>query len=188
VWAADVQAVIPTFPVVLNGQRMENTHNQYPLLVYRDITYFPMVYDYARFLKLKSNWHENTRVRALFVGIAEDTATELNLYKTTNPNKSAYTATIPTYQIALNTVDANQFLDNTKEEYPLLNFQGVTYFPLTWRFAVEEFGWEYTFDAENGLRINTRNPFRPIIDDSVLDNTSANGIANARNERANARA
>jgi hypothetical protein len=86
-WAADVQAVIPTFPVVLNGRPMENTYNKYPLLVYRDITYFPMAYGYARFLKLKSNWHENTRVRALFVGIAEDAATELNPYKTTDPNK-----------------------------------------------------------------------------------------------------
>ncbi|MDR3296414.1 MAG: hypothetical protein LBT26_11420 [Clostridiales Family XIII bacterium] len=116
-WAMDVKAAIPTFPVVLNGQQMENTYNQYPLLVYRNITYFPMAYDYARFLKLKANWHENARMRALFVGIAENAATELNLYKTASPNKSVYTATIPGYQIALNTVDAKQFLDNTKEEY-----------------------------------------------------------------------
>lgn len=43
------------------------------------------------------------------------------------------------YQIAVNTVVKSEFLDNSAEPYPLLNFRGVTYFPLTWRFAVEEF-------------------------------------------------
>lgn len=48
-------------------------------------------------------------------------------------------------------------IDNSKEEYPLLTFRNVTYFPLTWHFAAEEFGWEYLFDGENGLSISSDN-------------------------------
>ena len=43
---------------------------------------------------------------------------------------------------------------NGNEEYPLLLFRDVTYFPLTWRFAVQEFGWSYYFDMTNGLVIS----------------------------------
>ena len=35
-----------------------------------------------------------------------------------------------------------------------MEFREVTYFPLTWRFAVEEFGWEYRFDTDNGLTVS----------------------------------
>ncbi len=51
-------------------------------------------------------------------------------------------------------------VDNSREQYPLLLFRDVTYFPLTWRFAVEEFGWSYHFDGESGLTIS--NPAAPF--------------------------
>ena len=54
-------------------------------------------------------------------------------------------------------------INNSAEEYPLVTFRGVTYFPLTWRFAVDEFGWDYSFDPENGLVINSSNPHTQII-------------------------
>lgn len=40
--------------------------------------------------------------------------------------------------------------------YPLLVFRDVTYFPLTWRFAVDEFHWDYHFSQTAGLTIDTR--------------------------------
>ena len=41
--AADmVQVTLPSFSVTLNGQTTGNDYSQYPLLVYKDITYFPM--------------------------------------------------------------------------------------------------------------------------------------------------
>ncbi len=46
-------------------------------------------------------------------------------------------------------------IDNSNEEYPLLVFRDVTYSPLTWRFAVDEFGWKYSFDQNSGLVINS---------------------------------
>ena len=43
--AADtVQVTLPSFSVTLNGQTTGNDYSKYPLLVYKDITYFPMTY------------------------------------------------------------------------------------------------------------------------------------------------
>lgn len=40
-------------------------------------------------------------------------------------------------------------------------FRDVTYFPLTWRFAVDEFGWMYSFDSKNGLNIYSKKNMSP---------------------------
>lgn len=172
-----VKVTLPTFKVTLNGTTVDNSYSQYPLIVYKDITYFPMTYHGARFLDVKANWYDSTKV--LFVGKAEEKEDVLQLEKATSKNKFAYTATIPTYQIAVNTIRGSEFLDNSKEPYPVLNFRGVTYFPLTWRFAVDEFGWEYSFDNTNGLVIRSSEMFRPVLDDSRVGVTSPHrGVGN----------
>jgi hypothetical protein len=74
--------------------------------------------------------------------------------KTVNPNAASYTAQIPSTAVTIN----NKTIDNTKEEYPLLSFRDITYFPLTWRFAHEEFGWDYGWDNHEGLSITSHNP------------------------------
>ena len=48
----------------------------------------------------------------------------------------------------------------------------MTYFPLTWRFAVEEFGWDYRFDTKTGLSIRSTEQFRPELEDSLLANSA----------------
>ena len=64
-----VKVTLPTFSIKLNDTVIQNRDSQYPLIVYKDITYFPMTYHGARFLNLKVNWYESTKV--LFVGKAE---------------------------------------------------------------------------------------------------------------------
>ena len=163
-----VTVVLPTFPVTINGQLIESVYNQYPLLLYEGITYFPMAYNYAAFMGIKSNWYKDTRI--LFIGISGNTMEEYKPYLISPGNQeTTYTAIMPDYDIAVNTVDRNNFLRNENEEYPLLNFRNITYFPLTWRFAVDEFGWSYSFDNEGGLRIDSENTARPVIDDSILN-------------------
>ncbi len=171
VYAKSVAVTIPEFPVTVNDQVMENLHNQYPLLLYKDITYFPMAYDYASFLGVKANWYKESFVydkSVLFVGVAENRTSELKISSTNIPNKRRYNANVVEYGIALNTTNPKKYLNNLKEEYPILNFRGVTYFPMTWRFAVEEFGWKYSYEQQSGLRIESGNPFRPIINDRII--------------------
>lgn len=158
---------LPTFDVTLNGLRIDNTYSKYPLIVYKDITYFPMTYHGSRFMHLKANWYEPAQIHpgVLFVGYTNQNDNTWVDYPANKQNNLTDTAMISEIQIAVNTLDRDKFIDNSTEEYPLLNFRGITYFPLTWHFAVDEFGWEYYFDMQTGLTINSHEQFRPELED-----------------------
>ena len=146
--AADtVQVTLPSFSVTLNGQTTGNDYSKYPLLVYKDITYFPMTYYDCRLLGLKTDWTAGT---GLVIEKNEDYFYEYLREVNNSKNARKQTARIADGKITVN----GRVIDNSKEEYPLLVFRDVTYFPLTWRFAVSEFGWDYHFDQENGLVIH----------------------------------
>ncbi len=174
---APVNVTTPTFKVTLNGEVMDNENNKYPLLVYKDITYFPMTYYGARFLGLKANWYEKPKYYSyegvLFIGVCPENEKQstLEMIKNDSKKEEKYTATIVDYGLALNTTTQSQFLNNATEEYPILNFRGISYFPLTWKFAVEEFGWKYSYTNQDGLVINSGDAFRPLIDDVVIANS-----------------
>jgi len=145
--SGNVKVTLPAFKVTLNGTVIENATNQYPLIVYKDITYFPMTYYDCRFLGLESVWNSSTGLKIAKTGVNWG----YHKYQAAGRNNTVYTAQIADFKIQVN----GKQIDNTKEEYPLLVFRDITYFPLTWRFAVDEFGWKYSFDERNGLVINS---------------------------------
>ena len=145
-----VTVTLPTFKVVLNNTNMDNRYSKYPLIVYKDITYFPMTYSDCRFLGLETNWKGNQE--GLLIETSDITAA-YSPYRTEVKNKSSYKATVPTFPIMIN----GKLIDNNKEKYPILIFRDITYFPITWQFAVDEFGWDYSFDSKKGLAINSHN-------------------------------
>lgn len=145
--ASSVRVSLPTFKVSLNGVNIENSYRLYPLIVYNDITYFPMTYFDSRFMGLESIWDLSTGLKIIKTGANWN----YEKYESTVKNSSTYYAQIAQFKIAVN----GKTIDNSKEEYPLLLFRNITYFPLTWRFAVEEFGWKYTFNQNDGLVINS---------------------------------
>jgi len=67
------------------------------------------------------------------------------------PNAAKYTATVASGTIRVN----ETLIDNDAETYPLLVFREITYFPLTWAFCVDEFGWKYSYTHETGLVISS---------------------------------
>lgn len=148
--AATVSITIPTFRVTINDEVIDNTYSKYPLIVYRNITYFPMTYYGSRFLGITTKWDQ---INGLEIQQAGSSFFSYESYLTNTRNLSSYRAAFPTFNIRVN----GRPINNAKEEYPLLIFRGVTYFPLTWRFAVEEFGWEYKFSPQLGLVINSFN-------------------------------
>lgn len=144
-----VSVNLPRFSIYLNGTKVNPLYHQYPLITYKDITYFPMTYHGCRFLGLETKWQTQT---GLEINKNNITAAYREDYRKAK-NMGTYSATIPTFPIKVN----GKLIDNTQEEYPLLLFRDVTYFPLTWRFAVEEFGWDYSFDTKKGLVIQSAN-------------------------------
>ena len=145
--ASSVTVSLPAFKVSLNGVSIENDYNQYPLIVYNGITYFPMTYYDSRFMGLESMWDSNTGLKIIKTGANWN----YNKIESKTKNSGIYNAQIASFKIKVN----GKAIDNSKEKYPLLLFRNITYFPLTWRFTVEEFGWKYTFDKNNGLVINS---------------------------------
>lgn len=143
-------ATITVGPVTLNGQVIDNKIAKYPLLLYKNITYIPMTYHLCRFLKLETNWDNSTRT----LSIIKSNVSANYVPDTGGNNKKGGTVTVTkvNYPVVVNGVSSERF-DST---WPLLNYNGVTYFPLTWQYAVDAFGWDYTWDAVNGLRINSK--------------------------------
>ncbi|WBW50391.1 hypothetical protein O6R05_02280 [Peptoniphilus equinus] len=142
-----VTVQIPTFDVTINDVAMEKENSEYPVLVYRDITYFPMTYKNARFLGLDTLWDK-------------DTATLHIVRSTPQGTYYAYPGKRnPMYDTA-NAVNFNIMLNGKKvypgsQYYPLLVYRDVTYFPLTWQFCRDEFKWTYSFDDVTGLQISS---------------------------------
>jgi hypothetical protein len=128
-------------------------YDRYPFLIYNNITYFPMTYYKCNLLNLDSVW---TREGGLSINVGDPSEwSEFDFETSDTKNRKSYTASIAEGTVSVNGTS----IDNSKEPYPLLVFREVTYFPLTWRFAVEEFGWRYSYSGDKGLVINADSSF-----------------------------
>lgn len=144
----EVGVAIPRFKVTINKELINNIENKYPFILYKNITYVPLTWDYSNSLSLSTVWDGSglniDKKENFFTAVNQDLSGKNSLTK-------KYTAAIPDYEIVVN----GKTINNSSEEYPILNFRNVTYFPLTWRFAVEEFGLLYHWSPEAGLTLAT---------------------------------
>jgi hypothetical protein len=109
-----------------------------------------MTYSGSRFLGLESEWKGNSGGLLIEkTGIAA----AWKPYKSNTRNSGSYRATVPGFPIRIN----GKAVDNSSQKYPLLSFRNITYFPMTWEFGVNEFGWDYSFSNKDGLVINSDN-------------------------------
>lgn len=167
-YAKNVSVQVPTFPVEINDVVYDNQHATYPLLVYQDVTYFPMTYRMTRSMGLITAW-DNTQ--GLYIAQHREDTTLTEEMNSKNKLGGKYTASIANYPIKVNSWS----IDNGKEPYPLLNFRGVTYFPLSWRYAHDEFGWDIKWDAKTGLQV------RPYQDHGTVSSSYALIQVNEKN-------
>ncbi|WP_157332530.1 DUF5050 domain-containing protein [Paenibacillus lutrae] len=152
----EVKVTLPNFTVNLNGNIIDNEYREYPLLVYKDITYFPMTWYDSRLLGLEARWSPADGLNI----VKKDVTASYRSYTKKVKNDNTYKATVPASVITINGSKVN----NAKEEYPLLSFNNVTYFPLTWKYAHDHFGWDYKWDASTGLAITSENPPLRTVD------------------------
>lgn len=140
---------IVDFPVSINGEVIDNMSNDYPLISYKNITYFPMTYDFSKALGLQTNWNAKDGLTINSTGVKEKLKQSLH---SDNASLKSDIAKMPKFKITIK----EKKLDNTKEEYPILVYRDITYFPLTWKFAVETFGWNYEWNNKDGLKISLK--------------------------------
>ena len=53
-----VSVTIPSFPVTIDGRALDYRNDSYPLILYKNITYFPMIYDHCAYLGVATAWTE----------------------------------------------------------------------------------------------------------------------------------
>jgi len=148
-----VNVKLPTFRVQINGTIVDSTTAEYPLLVYKDITYMPMTYDFCNLIGLESSW---TKEEGLKVSIRNNKEIP-TINETINNKKNPLRVTA--YVIETPVTINGKLIDNSKETYPLLRYRDITYFPLTFRFTKEEFNIYNNFNHDIGLQIYSENKF-----------------------------
>jgi len=143
----EVTVTIPPYDVAVNGVKIDIEHSQYPIINYKNITYIPMTSDYLAGLGLRLSFDG---MSGLTIDLAESvTPLEQNFIGVYNVIGSSHTAKLVPFDV---TVNGNQ-IDNSKEEYPILLYKNITYFPMTWRFAVTEFEWKTQWSNSDGFSI-----------------------------------
>ncbi len=166
-----VTVEIPGFPVTVNEVEYNSKYSEYPFLIYNDITYMPMTYDFARYMGLNiifdtsAVFHKGEMI--LNIANGERTASELGQYLKEEENKVSYEAVIPDYHTYISF--EKKECDNSSL-YPVFNFNGVTYIPLTWNITHTLLDWDYSFDNDRGLIINSEEAVRPNAISSKLFN------------------
>ena len=141
----EVGVKIAPFYTEIENVSVDNRYVEYPLITYKDITYFPMTYNLCAFLGLRSGFDAEKGLYIISIPSSYDPDAPLFGGDAVNSLSASYKAVIPTYPVYLN----GQLIDNSQEEYPLLNFRNITYFPMTWRFAYEELCFDITWSDEN---------------------------------------
>lgn len=135
-----VKVVKPTYSIYVNGTSVPNSSLKYPVISHKDITYFPMTFKFTQALALETVWDVDT---GFVIRKTSNKAGNLEFdYGSTNTNLYAKE---PDFNIYVN----DSWVDNGSEEYPLLVLNDVTYFPMTWHYAVDELG--LTIKLENNV-------------------------------------
>ncbi|MDR6884288.1 hypothetical protein J2X61_006088 [Bacillus sp. 3255] len=139
-----VKVVKPTYAINVNGTSVPNTSIKYPVISYKDVTYFPMTFKFTQALALETVWDADV---GFVIRKTSNKAGDLELdYGSTSSNLYA---SKPDFNIYVN----DAWIDNGAEEYPLLVLNDVTYFPMTWHYAVDELGLTINF-ANNTFYIS----------------------------------
>ncbi|MUG73112.1 DUF5050 domain-containing protein [Paenibacillus validus] len=143
--APALQATVPSFPVTVNGTVLDVTHAAYPLLLYRDITYFPMTWNNTTALGLSVAWDPVNGLSLSKKAGCEPVRQDLTAVR--NDKTKQEPVMLAPFPVTVN----GQKVDNAQEPYPVLLYRNMTYFPMTWRFTHDAFGWTTSWTTGQGF-------------------------------------
>ncbi|WP_281884636.1 hypothetical protein [Paenibacillus sp. YYML68] len=155
--AAAVQnnVTLPTFSVMINGKAVDNHRLTYPFFVYKDITYVPLTFGITRTLGLQLKFDQGGlsihKEHIQLNGLWADWRKEQYPLELAGSHsaKQKYRAALPAFAIQIN----DSSIDNGREPYPFLVWNGVTYMPLTWTYAHDKLGLALRWRGNDGLEI-----------------------------------
>lgn len=166
VFATDVTVEIPEYDVRVNGELIDTEHSEYPILKYKNITYFPMTSDYISGLGLGLKFSANSGLE--IKRLSNSGQFSQKFLGSKNVLNSQHSASIIDFAINVN----GRKINNREENYPVLLYKNITYFPMTWQFAVEEFNWKTKWSNETGFEILTSQPVSEVEEKNVSVNSN----------------
>ncbi|MCH4885937.1 hypothetical protein EZV73_00090 [Acidaminobacter sp. JC074] len=140
---------IPQFTVTVNGEVIDTEHSDFPVITYKGITYFPMTSDYLSNMGLDLYFDKEKGIFIKSVEVENITQLEQNFVNSNNVLGSQDTAELLPFDLYVN----GKEIDNSQEEYPVILYRNMTYFPMTWHYTQEAFKWETDWSDENGYSI-----------------------------------
>ncbi|AFC33544.1 hypothetical protein PM3016_6953 [Paenibacillus mucilaginosus 3016] len=149
--AMQVDVRVPAWPVELDGITLDRSPSTYPPIVFHDITYIPMTWDVSRAAGLTLDWSAENGLT-----IRSGAEERVPLSPPAHGNAAADGKTLTAYVASFPITIDGRTVDLAKDPYPPLLFRNVTYFPLTWDYAVETFGWTASWDPRSGLSVRTK--------------------------------
>ncbi len=144
----------PGFDVSINGVVISDKRPFHPIICYNDIVYIPLDWVYCNWLGIDISLGENDEIIIDHSGKENSFVTWHGAWgEGVIPNRDRR----ETDGMISNKVMVNgREIDNASETYPLLQYYDhEVYFPLTWEWIVNEFGWCHDWDAQTGLTIHT---------------------------------
>lgn len=92
---AAMRASVVTGKVTLNGQVIDNKTAKYPLLIYSNITYFPMTYHLSRFMGVSADWNNGSKTLDITAGGARTAYAA----ETGKKQSGSVSVTLPSYML-----------------------------------------------------------------------------------------
>lgn len=153
---SNVKVSVTKDPVRINGQLIDNAYTKYPFISYSGITYLPLTWDNAIALGIGLGWDAEAGLQ-VYSTSSSASGTSAGWKKPSfkqdlSASRSlpvSYTADKSTYPISVGATA----IDNSQEEYPFLELQGITYMPLTWNIVHDLLKLTIFWDPENGLNV-----------------------------------
>lgn len=153
---ANIRVSVSDDPIRINGQLIDNARTKYPFVTYNGITYMPLTWDNTSALGIGLAWDESAGLQ-VFPAPVSRFGNSIGWKKPSfkqdlSANRklpASYMAAKADYPIYI----GSSAIDNSKEQYPFLELQDITYMPLTWQFVHDLLRLTIFWDAKNGLNV-----------------------------------
>ncbi|MGB3367192.1 MAG: M6 family metalloprotease domain-containing protein [Acidaminobacteraceae bacterium] len=131
----------------INDVIVEPGRSQFPILTYKEVIYLPMTWQNIQSLSIDVKF-DSTNV---FISKSQKIASGYVNGDEIQAFPESVNAVLPARKIYIN----NIILENDQEEYPLFEYKGVLYLPMSDRFAVKLLDLDLKFTKESGLKVNS---------------------------------
>lgn len=134
--------------IILNGDMVFNKFIKYPMLEYKNVTYYPLTSDNCRMLGISLQWSDVTGLKLDKSMSSVDSIPQSYNMQMANTSRLV-SAEIADFNIEINGKSVN----NAGLEYPVLFKDNIAYLPLTWNMVANEFGGGIMWSEEYGLSV-----------------------------------